>query len=213
MIVDSVYSGKWSLDIGSFNTSIHFPFAKANNLFQKKGVYRISRGLGGEYLEKTIRFDQLLIGNFLIKNPLISIPDEPGTGAASSGELIGNIGNSILRRFTLYMDYENQRIMLEQGDDFHAVFPEDTSGMQVGRNDQGDPHIVFISPESPGEKAGLMEGDVIRKIDEIKFGRDCSLLLIKKLLRQKKGTKLQFELIRNGQEKKILLILDNLYGN
>jgi hypothetical protein len=209
--VDNIYSGRWSLDIGSFNTSIHFPFAKAKNLFQKKGVYRISRGLGGEYIEKTIQFNRLAIEKYIIENPLISIPDDPGTGATSSGELIGNVGNSILRHFTLYMDYEKQQIILEQGADFHRAFPQDNSGMQVGKNDQGIPHIVFISPESPGEGAGFMEGDIIEKINEIKFGPNSDLLLIKNLLRQPKGTKLNFEILRNRQKKNIRLILDNMY--
>jgi hypothetical protein len=213
MTVDSIYSGRWSLDIGSFNTSIHFPFAKANNLFQKKGVYRISRGLGGEYIEKTIRFDHLAIGNDILQNPLISIPDDPGTGATSSAELIGNVGNSILRHFILYMDYENQQIIFEKGDDFHRTFPLDNSGMQIGKNEQGIPHIVFISPESPGEKAGFLEGDIIEKINEIKFDRHSDLLLIKNLLRQQKGTKLRFEIIRNKQKKNMLLILDNPYDS
>ncbi|MBA4367197.1 MAG: hypothetical protein C0403_06120 [Desulfobacterium sp.] len=144
---------------------------------------------------------------------MISIPDDPGTGATSSGELIGNVGNSILRHFILYMDYENQQIILEPGDDFHSSFPQDNSGIQVGKNDQGNPHIVYISPESPGEKAGFMEGDIIEKINQIKFGRHSDLLLIKNLLRQQKGTKLHFEIIRNTKKKNILLILENQYDS
>ncbi|MFH2064099.1 MAG: aspartyl protease family protein [Pseudomonadota bacterium] len=213
MMVDGIYSGKWSLDIGSFNTSFHFPFAKANNLFQKKGVSHISRGLGGEYMEKTIRFDHLRIGNYILQNPLISIPDDQGTGATSSAEYIGTIGNSVLRHFTLYMDYENQKVICEPGDDFHTIFPQDNSGIQVGRTGHGNPYIVFISPGSPGEKAGFREGDVIEKINHLKFDHHSSLISIKNLLRQKKGTALQFQIIRDDREKSIRLILDNMYQN
>jgi hypothetical protein len=213
MSVDGIYSGRWSVDIGSFNTSFHFPFAKTHNLFQKKGVYRISRGMGGEYLEKTIQFDHFKIGNHIIKKPLITIPDAKGTGATSSAELIGNIGNSSLRFFTLYMDYENQQLIFEKGSDFNKTFPKDNSGMLIGKTDQGKPIIVFISPGSPGEKAGFMEGDVIEKINKINLNGNSRLILIKELLRQRKGTKLLFEISRNQQRKNILLTLDNMYQN
>ena len=153
--VDNIYTGSWTLDLGSFNTSFHYPFAKANNLSQKKGVYHLSRGLGGEYLEKTIQFDSLTIGTIVLEKPLISVPDAKGPGATATAELIGNIGNTTLRHFTVYLNYAAQQLILEKGADFHTRFPRDNSGLQIARTDQGHPCIVYVSPGSPGETAGF----------------------------------------------------------
>ena len=209
--VDDIYTGLWSLDLGSFNTSFHYPFAKANNLFQKKGVYHLSRGLGGEYLEKTIQFNTLQVGTMVLGNPLISVPDTKGPGATATAELIGNIGNATLRHFTVYLMYETQQLILKPGGDFRTNFPRNNSGLQIARTDQGNPCIVYISPGSPGEKAGLATGDIIQAINTAKFNRNSELEAIRNLLTQQPGTVLHLQILRNRQKQDLKLILENLY--
>jgi len=211
MTVDHKYSGRWSIDLGSFNTSFHFPFANQNNLLTRKGVDRISRGMGGEYMEKTIQFESLNIGKIVIKKPLITVPYKEETGASLVGELIGNIGNSTLRHFQIYLDYEKQQIILEQGKNFHRNFPKDKSGMIIGRTDRGQPKIVFISSGSPGDSAGFIEGDIIISINRKKLENDLSILQITRLLREDSGTKHNFVIMRDGKTKTIQLVLKDPY--
>ncbi|MFO7559927.1 MAG: aspartyl protease family protein [Desulfobacterales bacterium] len=211
MTVDNQYSGRWSIDLGSFNTSFYFPFASSNNLSDRKGIERISRGMGGEYMEKTVQFKNLKIGGFVIKNPLICVPYKEESGASLIGELAGNIGNSTLRHFQIYLDYEKQQVILEQGKDFNKKFPRDNSGMMIGRTEQGQPKIVFIAAGLPGDKAGFLEGDIILSINRKKSEKDLSILQIARLLREDAGTKHDLVIMRDGQIKTIRLTLENLY--
>jgi hypothetical protein len=211
MTIDNKYSGRWSIDLGSFNTSFYFPFASCNNLSDLKGIDRISRGMGGEYMEKTVQFESLKIGGFVIKNPLICIPYKEKSGASLVGELVGNIGNSTLRHFQIYLDYEKQQILLEQGEDFNKNFPEDKSGMIIGRTEQGQPEIVFISSGSPGDRAGFKEGDIIISINRKKLENNSGIHQIIRLLREDAGTKHNFVIMRDGKTKTIQLVLEDLY--
>jgi hypothetical protein len=211
MTIDNKYSGRWSIDLGSFNTSFYFPFASCNNLSDLKGIDRISRGMGGEYMEKTVQFESLKIGGFVIKNPLICIPYKEKSGASLVGELVGNIGNSTLRHFQIYLDYEKQQILLEQGENFNKNFPEDKSGMIIGRTEQGQPEIVFISSGSPGDRAGFKEGDIIISINRKKLENNSGIHQIIRLLREDAGTKHNFVIMRDGKTKTIQLVLEDLY--
>ncbi len=211
MTVDNKYSGRWHVDLGSFNTSFHFPFANQNNLLARKGVDRISRGMGGEYMEKTIQFQNLKIGGFVITKPLISVPHKKKSGASLVSELVGNIGNSTLRHFQIYLDYEKQQIILEKGKDFNKNFPRDKSGMLIGRTERDEPKIVFVSSGSPGYRAGFIEGDIIISINLKKLENSSSILQIIRLLRENAGTKHNFVIMRDGETKAIQLILEDPY--
>jgi len=211
MTVEQRYSGRWSLDLGSFNTSFNYPYASRNNFPARNGVDRISRGMGGEYMEKTIQFQSLTIGGYAISKPLICVPYKETSGVSLNGELIGNIGNSTLRHFRVTLDYENQCIFLEPGKHFHKQFSKDKSGLLIGRTESGQPKIVFVSSGSPADRAGFMEGDVILSINNKKLHPDSMTVPIIRLLRKKAGTRHDFAIMREGKTKTIQLTLKDMY--
>lgn len=211
MTVDRTYSGKWSLDLGAFNTSFHFPFASKHHLLLKKGVDRISGGMADEYMERTIQFKTADLGGFLVHDPLINIPLEKGKGVGSGGELVGTIGNSLLRRFVIYLDYDRQQVIFEKGMDFSKKFPRDKSGLIIGLSENGLPRIVFVAPGTPAEAAGFVAGDVIDSINGVNIKNFPGIVSIYELLCKESGARYTFDVHRNHGIVKIDLVLKDLF--
>ena len=211
MTVDEKYSGKWRLDLGAFDVSFHFSFANKNNFQDMQGIDRVSTSLGGKHFERTLQFKTIQLGDFTITDPLISIPYEKGSGSSSGSESIGNIGNSLLCHFVIYLDYERQQIIIEKGRDFNKSFPIDKSGLQIGPADNGFPEIVFVSPDSPAAEAGFLAGDIIKSINNIDIKYNPSIVTLQKLLRERAGTEYTFRVLRDGQTEKIKLTLQDLF--
>jgi glycosidase len=210
-IVDDKYNGRWTLDIGAFDVSFHYPYAKENGLLERKGVDRISADLGGQHGERTIRFRSMEIGGYKVLNPLINIPLNMGKGSNVSREIIGNIGNTLLRHFTLYLDYKRQRVIIEKGKDFERSFPEDKSGMLIGRTGDGHPEIVFIAPGTPADKAGFLIGDIIMRVNGTDAASLGGIIGVRNLFLEEAGIEYNIELIRAGSGQELKLTLEDLF--
>ncbi|RPH49152.1 MAG: PDZ domain-containing protein [Desulfobacteraceae bacterium] len=210
-IVDGKYEGRWTLDIGAFDVSFHYPYAKENGLLEKKGVERISADLGGQHGERTVRFRTMELGGYKVLNPLINIPLIMGKGSNVSREIIGNIGNTLLRHFTVYLDYKRQRVIIEKGKDFDRGFPEDKSGMLIGITGDGHPEIVFVAPGTPADKAGFVNGDIIQKINGKDAGSFGGIIGVRNLFLEGAGKEYNIEVIRAGSRHELKLILEDLF--
>jgi hypothetical protein len=116
--VDGKYSGRWRIDSGAAFTAFHYPFAAENNLEKRQGEYKITYGIGGISKLRLVNFKKMELAGFEILKPLIAVPIQPTGGTIVQRSLIGNIGNSILSRFVLYLDYKNQVIIFEPYKDF-----------------------------------------------------------------------------------------------
>jgi hypothetical protein len=208
--VDGIYSGDWTLDIGAGGTGFFFPYAQAHGLLERKGVDGIAGGAGGYHPNRTIEFNTLEIAGYTLERPLISVPLQMG-GAFGSKEGTGNLGNSILRHFVVYLDYERQQVILEKGADFEKIFPEDKSGLALIENDDGEIEVLYISPRTPAERAGFAEGDIVKSVNGIPVGLLDGVLALRELLRADEGTEYRFEVDRAGSIRHIKLKLRNLF--
>lgn len=210
MTIDGEYSGDWTLDIGAGGTSFFFPFADQRALIEREGVVGLAGGAGGFHPNKTIRFKTLEIAGYTLVDPLISVPLQTG-GAFGSSEGTGNLGNSVLRHFVVYLDYERQHAVLEEGANFGRVFPEDRSGLALAINDNDDIEVFYVSPGTPADRAGFKERDVVKSVNRIPVGLLDGVIAIRELLRAEAGTEYTFELDREGKTRNIKLKLRNLY--
>jgi len=166
VILDNKLQANWAIDLGAYDVSIHYPYAKKNNLLQRKGLETISAGIDGILLERTIKFDSLSIGPYSIQPAYINVAVNKGSGSGGDGELAGNLGNSVLGRFVLYLDYKNQQIILEPGENFNKVRPQNLTGVTLSYSDEDQlPFIAHISPDSPAMKADFEPGDDIVAIN------------------------------------------------
>jgi len=209
--VDGRYSGQWAIDLGAGSVSFHYPFATENNLQDCDGIERTGMGAGGTFKEKVCQFSTIEFGGYTIKDPLIGVPTDEVIGAFGSREVSGNLGNTLFRHFIFYLDYLTQRLIVEKGDDFDRTFPRDRSGLQIWLDDNKEYEVIFVAPDTPAEKAGFKEDDIIKSINGIKMKYFDNFYAVRDLLKEPAGTSYEFEIERHGQLKKMKMTLKDLY--
>lgn len=209
--VDGEYDGLWNLDLGASGCSFHFPFAEAHGLLDRRGYTRVGFGAGGEVRSRQMRFRTVEFGGFTIERPVISVTTERGEGGFSSGDLTGNLGNTLLRHFTLYLDYKRGRVIVEPGDDFETEFPEDHSGAQFLFTDDGRIEVFHVAEGTPADQAGLIKGDILLAIDDQPVEELDGLLEIREILKQPPGTRLGLTVERDGESRDVQLTLVDLF--
>ncbi len=209
--VDATYSGKWMLDIGATGEDFHYPYARDHNLLNLQGIDVMAAGAAAEFMVRTSKFKTMSLEDFTIKDPLIGVPRAEGQGAFSHRGVVGNIGNSFLRHFVLYLDYYNQRVILEKGDNYSKEFPKPKSGLQLLYTPDNEIEVHFVAQNTPAEVAGFKKGDIIKAINGIDVQHYDGIIAIRKLLREKAGTTYTFEIVRGNERMEKRLTLKDLY--
>ncbi len=207
--LDSIYLGTFLIDTGASNSMLQKSFADKHRLSDdREGMEITILGAGGEEDALLARFDSFEIGDFTVENPVFAL-SETESGIAAFKDISGIVGNDILHRFRLTLDYKHQRIYLEPNGLFDEPFIKDRSGIKCERNEDGRVTIYSVIPGSPGNEAGLMEGDEIVSIE----GRDVAdierLDEIFEILRDSDRKALQLEIIRDGKRSRVSLFLRN----
>lgn len=209
--VDGVHGGMWSLDLGAGGMSYHYQYAKDNGLLDRPGVEAVGRGAGGSHPEKRILTDSIAMAGYTVKNIESTVPVEQGAGAFGYTELTGNIGNTFLRHFVLYLDYKHEQVIVEKGADFGRDFPRDNSGLQLEHASKDSLQVIFVAPNTPAADAGLQTGDIITSIDGTDVATLGGIIGASKLLRGQPGTTLAIDIARRGETKKVSLTLRDLF--
>lgn len=209
--VDEKYGGLWRLDTGAGGMWFHYPFAEKHGLLDLQGLQGMSAGAGGTGTHRRVQFKTMEFAGWTIEDPVISIPPGRGEGAFADEALTGNIGNSLLRHFVIYLDYENEQVIVEKGDNFGKAFPRDNSGLQIKKRQDGELEVMFVAEGTPASKAGFQAGDIIRSVN----GIDCKylggLISLREMLHEKPGTEYKIEVARDGQSKTFKLVLRDLF--
>ncbi|SEE54504.1 Aspartyl protease [Tenacibaculum sp. MAR_2010_89] len=164
----------------------------------------LGEGLSGTIYGKRSRVPKLEIGKYIIEEPTVSFLDSATTiNARSFKKRDGSIGGNILRRFKVWIDYPNKKVILKKNGSLKKGFYYNMSGLQIiyngeelvkeqknsmkhngySRKEDSKPgHIVSfvtsysykfkpsykvnkIVKDSPAEKAGIIEGDIIKQLN------------------------------------------------
>jgi C-terminal processing protease CtpA/Prc len=149
--------------------------------------------------------------NSTIEKPLIGVPHKQGKGSFAEKSLIGNIGNSFLRHFVLYLDYKNQKVIVEKGDNYDHEFPRCKSGLQLLYTENHDIEVHFVSPNTPAHEVGFKKGDIIKTINGIDVNYFGGIISIRELLKEKTGTTYTFSVLREKELMEMQLILRELF--
>lgn len=174
-------------------------FVKDSSILMKgrKVLLTQAEGIGGKKPMKLTTVKEIKIGRYKFKKvPAHIFHDD--YNVTSYPLLGGLIGNDLLRRFNLIINYGVKEIHLQPNTHFREAFDYSYTGLGVYFVN-GQTIIEDVLEGSPGEKAGLLPGDVIAGINNNVSG---NIQTYKSML-QEVGAKLKLLIMRNG---KILLI-------
>lgn len=89
-------------------------------------------GLSGTIYGNRSRISELQIGSYRFEGPTVSFLDSVSTEHARTYKARnGSIGSNILKRFKVWFDYSNQRVMLKKSASFKDGFQYNMSGLEV----------------------------------------------------------------------------------
>jgi len=162
--------GKYVLDLGSgLALALYSPFVRQHRLLgqDSKTIKAFGAGAGGELKARLGRISELKIGKFRIAKP-VTLFSEDTAGAFADSALAGNIGAQIASKFTVFLDYSRNRIILEPNATFPQPFDRASGGVRV--HAEGPDYRTFrvknVLENSPASEAGLQQNDIISAIDD-----------------------------------------------
>ena len=198
--------GHMVIDVGSNGSlSLTKAFVDKNRLRQRVGptIRRTGGGgVGGATTSDLGRLASLSIGGIELSRPLVNLFGDSAGSLSVSGSWEGNIGGAILRRFTLFLDYQGKRMIFEPNASLHEPFEADMSGMLLRLNDSLTTIVVeTVAQASPASEAGIQPGDEIVSVNGVP-GSQKLLGELRDRLR-KPGERVVLVLRRNGEEKRV----------
>lgn len=159
----------------------------------KKIILTQAEGLGGKTPMKLTTVKEIKIGKYKFKRvPAHIFVDEFNVTAYPT--LGGLIGNDLLRRFNLIINYGQREIHLKPNSHFRESFDYSYTGLGIYFV-ENRVIIEDVLEGSPGEKAGLKPDDVIVGIDNNLTG---NIQAYKNIL-QDVGAKIRLVINRNGE--------------
>jgi hypothetical protein len=201
-----------------FDSGAGLPLLLHNNthpmlaLPEKTITGRIGMGLGGVmkgFIGKIVELD---IGSFQFNNLITSFQDlEDPLVQHKTKARNGLIGNQILSKFTVVIDFPRNKMYLKPNRYFRKKIKYDKSGLILFAVGAGlDQYLVQdVVDDSPADIAGIFPGDKI-----VGFGwfpaNWYSLDRITKKLQAKEGKKIHIRVLRQGERLKKSFYLKDL---
>ncbi len=162
----------------------------------------LGKGLGGFLTGYRGKMASLEFADFTFNNILAHFQElEEPLDPESLSFRNGIIGNLVLERFDVVINYLDETIYLKPTKKLKRPFKYNLSGMGILAFGIGlENYIVFeIIKNSPADKIGIHKGDIIKKIGRIPTSW-YSLFSIEQILSRRPGKKIRLKLIR-GEEK------------
>ncbi len=127
---------------------------------EKKKLYpTLAQGLGGKADMKVTTLKEVRIGPYRFKNVPTYMFNDP-YNATSYPQVSGLIGNDLMRRFTVILNYTAREIYIKPNTFYRDSFDYSYTGLGIYMIDKKIT-VLDIMKNSPAEKAGLQIGDVI----------------------------------------------------
>ena len=167
-------------------------FVGDSSVFSKgKRIYTTqAEGLGGKTYMKLTTLKEFRIGPYRFRRvPTFIFEDE--FNVTSYPYLGGLIGNDLLRRFNVILNYERRDIYLMPNKHYREPFDYAYTGLGFYYID-GQVTVTDIMKDSPAEAAGFREGDIIIAVEN---NMSRNIQVYRNMLQQP-GVKLKFLVIR-----------------
>lgn len=174
---------------------------------------KLGKGLGG-FLEGYLgRIQKISLGAADFNNIITSFQHLDSLSLTQNAQINrhGLVGNQILSRFELMIDYPGSLLYLKKDKSFDDDFNYDRSGLTILAvgHDLKDFLINSVLEGSPAELAGFQQGDKIKKIKGIP-ALFLTLSDITRILQKKSGKKIKITIDRQGKKIKKIIILQDL---
>jgi hypothetical protein len=157
-----------------------------------KPVQTEAEGLGGKALMSLTIMKTLHVGPYVFHDiPSYILDDE--YNVTNYPALGGLVGNDLLRRFNIFINYPFREFYLVPNSHFRDLFDYSYTGMSIYYVD-GKVIISDIQKDSPAQESGLKEGDELFAVDN-NFSHNIQVY---KNLLQNAGARLKIIVIRNG---------------
>ncbi|PSR12442.1 MAG: hypothetical protein DA408_15545 [Bacteroidetes bacterium] len=132
----------------------------------------IGHGLGGALEGYVGRTATLQIGKIQLNQVITSFHDldqDYDIDNTFLNSRNGLLGNNILSRFSVIIDYIREKVYLRPNRDYNRPFKYDRSGLTViaAGGQQHDFVILNVVKDSPADLAGLQKGDEIRALNGV----------------------------------------------
>ncbi|MBN2609700.1 MAG: aspartyl protease family protein [Candidatus Fermentibacteraceae bacterium] len=118
------------------------------------------QGVGGSETIRGFRVSSVTLGDFTVPGGLCT---SFGGGDMFSG-YDGILGNGILSRFVVRLNYRTESVALTPSSLFEEGLPETLTGMGLEISD-GRLRVRTVIPGSPADSAGVLEGDILLRVD------------------------------------------------
>ena len=208
---DTVVRTKLLLDTGASLSLLLYTNTHPNLCMPEKTIpSNIGIGLGG-FLEGYLgRIRQLTLQNITFDEVITNFQElPPDLDSLNTSGRHGIIGNQLLRRFVVTIDYVREQLYFTALPGFKNKYSYDRSGLIIiVAGAQLNKYIVFdIVPNSPAARVGIRRGDEIKSVNGIpaafltlqdlsakfrkKAGRKINLVVVRSNVRLKKSFRLE----------------------
>ncbi|WP_132051591.1 aspartyl protease family protein [Pseudocnuella soli] len=158
---------RFLFDMGAgLNMMLSTDFVKDSALLHRKRKLwaKQAQGLGGKIDMQLTVIREVKLGPYRFRNvPVYVFEDE--FNITSYPYMGGLIGNDLLRRFNIILNYDKRDFYLEPNKHFTDAFDYTYTGIEL-YYDRGVVLLGDVAKDSPAEAAGLKEGDVVIAINK-----------------------------------------------
>ncbi len=201
---------KLLLDSGASHSVFLYPNSNDDIVIPDKTVESyLGSGLSGEIHGVIGRVDNIILGDFVVEDPIVSYPFEGGVEEAFLvGDRNGSIGADIMRKFTMLINYADSSMLIRPNRSFDDPFTYNMSGIEITTPYINLPYyeISKIREGSPGAEAGLKVGDLIFLLNE-KRAFEYTLSEITHMFHERDGMQIRMTIYRDGEYKKVFFRL------
>ncbi|MGZ5287346.1 MAG: aspartyl protease family protein, partial [Flavisolibacter sp.] len=160
-------NARFLYDMGAgLNLMLSTDFIKDSNILHKsrKMYTKEAEGLGGKIDMQMTVVKQVRIGPYRFRNVPVYIFNDD-YNITSYPYLGGLLGNDLLRRFNVILNYDRKEVYLVPNSHFGDAFDYSYSGLELyfidGRIIIGD-----VAENSPASASGLIEGDIVVAVNK-----------------------------------------------
>jgi Aspartyl protease/PDZ domain len=154
-----------------FDTGAGLCFLLSQDFVEDSTVLRKGRkiyptqaeGLGGKKVMSLTVLKEVKLGPYKFKSVPVHIFDDE-YNVTTYPTLGGIIGNDLLRRFNLIVNYPEQTIHIKPNTHMNESFDYSYTGLGIYQV-EGEIKVVDVIEGSPGDKAGFQTGDIIFSIE------------------------------------------------